>query len=178
MTEKEKMLAGELFTFDGELIQNSIKAEALCKEYNDTTKEQPEERERILQKLLGKCGEDVCFTPPMHFDFGSNTYIGDHFYANFDCIILDICRVEIGHHCMIGPRTTICTATHPLDAETRASGLEYGKPISIGNHVWIGAHVMINPGVTIGDNVIIAAGAVVTKDVPSSVMVGGVPQKS
>lgn len=178
MTEKEKMLAGQLHTFDDEeLIQDARKAELLCIKYNNTSSEQESERKKLLQCILGTCGNNISIVPPFRFNFGVNIHIGDNFYANFDCIIIDECEVHIGKNCMIGPRTTICTATHPMDVKTRISGLEYGKPIIIGNNVWIGGHVMINPGVTIGDNVIIAAGAVVTKDIPDNVLAGGVPAK-
>lgn len=179
MTEKEKMLAGQLHTFDDEeIIQDARKAEMLCIEYNNTSSEEQLKREGLLQSILGTCGNNVAIVPLFRFNFGFNIHIGDNFYSNFDCIIIDECEVRIGKNCMIGPRTTICTATHPIDVETRISGLEYGKPIVIGDNVWIGGHVMINPGVTIGDNVIVAAGAVVTKDIPNNVMVGGVPAKT
>lgn len=178
MTEKEKMLAGLLHTFDDEeLIQDARIAEGICIKYNNTSSEQQLERERLLQDILGTCGNNVSIIPPFRFNFGSNIHIADNFYANFDCIIIDVCEVHIGKNCMIGPRTTICTATHPIDVKTRISGLEYGKPIKIGDNVWIGGHVMINPGVSIGNNVIIAAGAVVTNDIPNNVMIGGVPAK-
>lgn len=178
MTEKEKMLAGQLHTFDDEeIILDARKAERICMEYNNTNSQQQRERERLLQSILGTCGYNVTIFPPFRFNFGFNIHIGDNFYANFDCIIIDECEVRIGNNCMIGPRTTICTATHPIDVKTRISGLEYGKPIVIGDNVWIGGHVMINPGVKIGDNVIVAAGAVVTKDIPNNVMAGGVPAK-
>ncbi|RYZ60817.1 MAG: sugar O-acetyltransferase, partial [Proteobacteria bacterium] len=149
----------------------------LCRAFNATTEEQMSERDALLRKLLGSCGKNAFVEPSFRCDYGSNVHVGDNFYANFDLIVLDVCEVRIGHDCLIAPRVSIFTATHPTDAETRASGVEYGKPVRIGNRVWIGGHAVINPGVTIGDNVIVAAGAVVTRDVPSNVVVAGVPAK-
>ena len=100
---------------------------------------------------------------------------GDNFYANYDCIILDVCPVTIGDNVMFGPRVCIYTAGHPLDAEIRATGIEFGKPVTIGNNVWIGGNSVINPGVTIGSNVVIGSGSVVTKDIPANVIAAGNP---
>lgn len=177
-TEKEKMLAGELYLgFDPALLAERQHAKRLCRAFNATTEEQMSERDALLRQLLGSCGKNAFVEPSFRCDYGSNVHVGDNFYANFDLIVLDVCEVRIGHDCLIAPRVSIFTATHPTDAETRASGVEYGKPVTIGNRVWIGGHAVINPGVTIGDNVIVAAGAVVTRDVPSNVVVAGVPAK-
>ena len=113
--------------------------------------------------------------PPFRCDYGSNILIGDNFYANFDCIILDVCPVTIGDNVLFGPRVCLFTASHPVDPSGRSSGLEFGKPISIGNDVWIGGGALINPGVTIGNASIIGAGAVVTRDIPDHVIAAGNP---
>ncbi|RYD33414.1 MAG: sugar O-acetyltransferase, partial [Verrucomicrobiaceae bacterium] len=131
----------------------------------------------VLDELLGNCPEGTYIESSFKCDYGYNIHLGENFYANYDLIILDVCEVTIGKNCMIGPRVSIYTAGHPLDAETRISGLEFGKPVVIGDNVWIGGNAVINPGVTIGDNVVIAAGAVVTKDVPDNVVVAGIPAK-
>src|SRR5690554_6849651 len=110
--------------------------------------------------------------PNIRFDYGYNTHVGENVFANFDCIILDVCEVRFDDNCMLGPNVQIYTATHPIHPIERNSGLEFGKPIKIGNNVWVGGSAVILPGVTIGDNVVIAAGAVVTKDVPANVVVG------
>lgn len=115
--------------------------------------------------------------PTFRCDYGYNIHVGENFFANYDCVILDVCQVTIGDNCMLAPRVCIYTATHPLDAPTRISGLEYGREVKIGDNVWIGGSAVIVPGVTIGNNVVIAAGAVVTKDVPDNVVVGGNPAK-
>ncbi len=134
------------------------------------------ERQNILAELLGQ-SEGAYIEPSFRCDYGYNISLGKNFYANFDCVMLDVCPVRIGDNCMLAPGVHIYTATHPLDAEERNSGVEFGKPVTIGNNVWIGGRAVINPGVTIGDNVVVASGAVVTKDVPANVVVGGNPAK-
>jgi maltose O-acetyltransferase len=177
-TEKEKMLTGELYqAFGEELFNERQRAKALCRRFNATTEEEMPERDAVLRKLLGSCGTNAFVEPIFRCDYGYNIHVGDNFYANYDLIILDVCEVRIGHNCFIAPRVSIFTAAHPLDAATRISGLEFGKPVTIGDNVWIGGHAVINPGVSIGNNVVIAAGAVVTKDVPDDVVVGGVPAR-
>lgn len=115
--------------------------------------------------------------PYIRFDYGFNTYVGENFYANFDCTILDVCEVRIGDTCMLGPRVHIYTAAHPLDPVERNSGQEFGKPVTIGNNVWVGGGAIINSGVTNGDDVVIASGAIVTRDVPDRVVAGGNPAR-
>jgi maltose O-acetyltransferase len=181
-SEKSKMLAGELyFASDPELVRERANARQLCRRYNASMEDEPDLRlhilQHILQELLGTVSEDVYIEPNFKCDYGYNIHLGKNFYANFDLIILDVCEVKIGDHCLIGPRVSILTATHPIDPALRRSGQELGKPIAIGNNVWIGGGAIINPGVTIGDNVVIASGAVVTKDVADGYIVGGVPAK-
>lgn len=176
--EKEKMLAGDLYDpSDSELAKDRQTARQLVRIYNQTTETEIVKRVNLLKKLLGSSGENVYMEPNIRFDYGYNTYVGDNFFANFDCTILDVCEVRFGDNCMLGPSVQIYTATHPLHPTERNSGLEYGKPITFGNNVWIGGSSVINPGVTISNNVVIAAGSVVTKNVPDNVVVGGNPAK-
>jgi maltose O-acetyltransferase len=158
-------------------VQGRANARQLCRRYNASTEDEPELRLHILQELLGTVSEDVYIEPNFKCDYGYNVHLGNNFYANFDLIILDVCEVKIGDHCLIGPRVSILTATHPIDPDLRRSGQELGKPIAIGNNVWVGGGAIINPGITIGDNVVVASGAVVTKDVADGYIVGGVPAK-
>lgn len=176
-SEKEKMLAGEYYTVDENLIKELRNARRLTRLFNSTFEDEIEERKSILKELLGGCGEKIYIEPTFKCDYGSNIYLGENFYANFDCVMLDVCEIRIGKNCFLAPGVHIYTATHPLNAEERISGLEYGKPVNIGDNVWIGGRSIINPGVTIGDNVVVASGSVVTKDVPSNVLVGGNPAK-
>ncbi len=177
-TEKEKMLAGEFYrATDSLLVQEHRASNKLCRQYNATTDDQPEVRSQILSKLLGTCHTDTFIEPNFKCDYGYNTHLGQKFYANYDLIILDVCEVRIGNNCMIGPRVSLFTATHPTDAATRVAGLEFGKPISIGDNVWIGGQSVINPGVSLGDNVVVASGSVVTKSFGSNLLIGGVPAK-
>lgn len=178
-TEREKMLAGALYNAgDAELCQARARARRLCRAYNATPEEAAEQRGALLRELLGSVGNDVLIESDFKCDYGCNIHVGDHFYANFDVLILDCCEVRIGKNCLLAPRVCIYTATHPIDSyERNEVGLEYGKPVTIGDNVWIGGGAVINPGVTIGDNAVIASGAVVTKSVPANVVAGGNPAR-
>lgn len=177
-TEKEKMLNGEMYDpADPVLVKEREEARRLVRLFNQTTEQEDEKRVELLKELLGSTGKDVYMEPNIRFDYGYNTHVGENFFANFDCTFLDVCEILIGDNCMLAPAVQIYTATHPLDPVERNSGKEYAKPVIIGDNVWIGGHAIINPGVTIGDNVVVASGAVVTKDVPNNVVVGGNPAR-
>ncbi|WP_077324203.1 sugar O-acetyltransferase [Virgibacillus siamensis] len=178
LTEKEKMLNGELYNpEDAQLVKERANARKLTRLFNKTTETEHEQRSEILQELFGSYGGTIEVEPDFRCDYGSNIHVGENFYANFNCVILDVCEVRIGDNCMMAPGVHIYTATHPSNPHKRNSGIEYGKPIIIGNNVWIGGSAVINPGVSIGNNAVIASGAVVTKDVPDNVVVGGNPAK-
>jgi maltose O-acetyltransferase len=170
------MLNGELYDAgDPELVAERERARDLTRRYNRTTAHDQTERRELLEELLGSRGEECDVEPPFRCDYGYNIHLGENFYANFDCVILDECRVDVGRNCQIAPGVHIYTATHPLDATERTEGREYGKPVTVGDNVWIGGRAVLNPGVTVGDDSVIASGAVVTEDVPDEVVVGGNP---
>ncbi|MFC6632114.1 sugar O-acetyltransferase [Microbulbifer taiwanensis] len=178
-SEKDKMLRGDLYNAaDTALAEERLRARQLCHEYNNSAPETRLLRDRLLHRLLGTKPENCAIEPTFRCDYGYNIHLGNNFFANFDLVVLDVCEVRIGDNCLIGPRVSILTATHPTDPDERRSGLEYGLPVTMGDNVWIGAGAIINPGVTIGDNVIIASGAVVTRDVSSGKVVGGVPARA
>ncbi|MEK4029546.1 sugar O-acetyltransferase [Pseudobacillus sp. FSL P4-0506] len=177
-TEKEKMLSGEIyFADDSELTQERENARRLTRLFNQTTETEGNRRTELLKKLFGSTGENIYVEPTLRCDYGYNLHVGANFYANFDCVFLDVCEIRIGDNCFIAPGVHIYTAAHPLNARERISGAEYGLPVHIGHNVWIGGRAVINPGVKIGNNVVVASGAVVTKDVPDNVVVGGNPAK-
>lgn len=177
-TEKQKMLAGEPYFAGGEeLTADRLRARNLTYTYNNTRPDEQALREEILSQLFGKTGKSIFIEPTFKCDYGYNIHVGENFYANFDCVMLDVCKIEIGDNCLIAPGVHIYTATHPLDSVQRTAAIELGKPVTIGNNVWIGGRAIINPGVTIGDNVVIASGAVVIKDVPANTLVGGNPAR-
>ncbi|NEU59384.1 sugar O-acetyltransferase [Paenibacillus sp. ALJ109b] len=177
-SEKQKMIDGELYlASDPQLSQDREYARRMTRMYNQTAETDGELRTKVLKELLGSTGVDLSMEPNIHFDYGYNIHVGEHFYTNFNCTILDVCEVRIGDNCLMGPDVHIYTATHPLNPFERITGAEYGKPVNIGNNVWIGGRAVINPGITIGDNVVIASGAVVTKDVPDNMIVGGNPAR-
>ena len=175
MTEKEKMLSGGLYTVDDELRRELVNARRITRRYNATTEDEAVVRKGLLSELFAKMGENIYIEPPFRCDYGSNISIGENFYANYDCVILDVNRVTIGYNVKFGPRVCVYTAGHPIDAGVRRSLLEFGKPVAIGDDVWVGGNAVINPGVTIGSNAVIGSGSVVTKDIPGGVIAAGNP---
>jgi maltose O-acetyltransferase len=177
-TEKQKMLDGEMYNpADPELFKDREKAREQVRLFNQSLETELETRTTLLKSLFGSTGENISIEPTFRCDYGYNIHTGENFFANFDCIILDVCEVRFGDNCLLAPGVHIYTATHPLHPAERNSGREYAKPVIIGNNVWIGGGAIINPGVNIGDNAVIASGAIVTKDVPGNVVVGGNPAR-
>lgn len=179
MTEYEKMISGELYNgSDAELARMRKDARELLTRINASAQDiRDGERLELCVKLFGKTGKGLWLQPPFYCDYGKNIELGENTYMNFNCVILDVAKVKIGRNVFMGPNVQIYTAGHPLDAKLRAEGQEFGKPITIGDDVWIGGSAILCPGVKIGDRTVIAAGAVVTKDIPSDVVAGGNPAK-
>lgn len=177
MTEKSKMLAGELYDPTAPDIQRE-QADTMrwLARYNAALG-QPEQWQDLLCERLGALGTSSIIRPPFHCDYGFNIRLGDGVFLNFNCVILDVVAVTIGNQTQIGPGVQIMTADHPRDAKTRATGLEFGRPIHIGSNVWIGAAAIILPGVTVGDGALIGAGSVVTHDVLADTTVVGNPAR-
>ena len=171
MTEKEKMLTGALYDpGDPELTALRQRAQALCRKICLDDSGDPETRCALLKELFGATGAWAYVEPNFRCDYGFNIRAGENFYANYDCIMLDSAPITIGAECMFGPRVSLITATHPVEALVRSPGEgqvgEYAQPITIGDRVWLGAGVIVNPGVTIGEGAVVASGAVVTKHPP------------
>ena len=176
MTEKEKMLTGLLYNpCINELETERLYAQDLCFELNQLPPSAAHKRQQLLKKLLGKTTEQFTIMPGFQCDYGYNIEIGDNFFANFNCIILDAAKVTFGDNVLVAPNCGFYTSGHPLDSQTRNSGLEFAKPITIGNNVWIGGNVIVLPGVTIGDDSVIAAGSIVDRDIPNNVIAMGTP---
>ncbi|MGX7131151.1 MULTISPECIES: chorismate mutase [Enterococcus] len=175
-TEKEKMIAGELyFAEDPVLVTERKHSREQMHLINHEL--DGDIRSQLLKETFGHVAGKIYMEPTVAFDYGYNISVGKNFYANFNCTLLDICPITIGDACMIGPNVQLLTATHPLEPVKRNSGLESGKPITLGNNVWLGGGVVIIPGVTLGDNVVVAAGSVVTKSFGDNVVLGGNPAK-
>ena len=169
------MLAGELYDpFDPELVAARTRARDLCQDLNATRESEEEQRRGILRQLFGAGGETVWMQPPFFCDYGSNIELGERVFFNFNCIVLDVCRVRIGSFSLFGPAVQIYTPMHPVEAELRRRQ-EFGKPVEIGSDVWVGGAAIILPGVTIGSRAVIGAGSVVTRDVPEGVFAAGNP---
>lgn len=177
MTEKEKMQAQMLYdaNHDQVLIQERMICKDVCHEYNLLRPSQTVHQVSLIRKLFGKTGDSFCITAPFWCDYGYNIEIGENFYSNHNCVILDGARVSFGDNVFIGPDCGFYTAGHPISVEQRNAGLEYAYPITVGSNVWIGGGVKVMPGVTIGDNVVIGSGSIVTKDIPSNVVAAGNP---
>lgn len=170
-SETEKMLAGEFYSpHDAELAAAHKEAVALIRIFNASDKD-----EEVLRRLLGRVGENPVVEPPFYCDYGRYIFAGDNLYMNIGCVILDCNEVHIGDNVMFAPYVQIYAAFHPVKAEERLTGLEYSKPVHIGNNVWLGGGSIILPGVTVGENTTIGAGSVVTRDVPPNVVAAGNP---
>lgn len=179
MTQYEKMIAGDLYDAnDAELVSMRYEVRALLDKLNKSAQDiKTGDRLRLCRKIFRKVGKGFWLQPPFYCDYGKNIELGDNVYFNFNCIILDVARVTIGSSVLFGPNVQIYTAGHPINWKKRNEGQEYGKPITIGDYVWVGGSVVVCPGVSIGCRSVIAAGAVVTKDVPSDVVVAGNPAR-
>ena len=186
MTEREKMLAGQLYDCgDPELLNRWHQAKNLTRDYNLTNSDDMARKEEILSLLLGGRGKNLWITAPFYVDYGNNIYFGNNCEVNMNCTFLDDNRITIGDNALIAPNVQIYTAFHPTNAIDRFGApredgsFEFCKtqtaPVTIGNNVWIGGGVIIMPGVTIGDNVVIGAGSVVTKDIPANKIAFGNP---
>lgn len=174
-SEKEKMLAGELYDpLDIELANDRRRAREICRELNASHPGDAAARSRLCAALLGTLS-DAWIEPPFQCDYGRNIRLGRKVYFNFNCVVLDVMPVRIGNHTLFGPAVQIYTAMHPTDADERRRGLEFAKPVTIGDDVWVGGGVVICPGVSIGDRAVIGAGSVVTRDVPADSFAAGNP---
>ena len=176
-SEKEKARAGRLYdaNYDEQLLHDRMVCAEMTHELNLLSPAQTEERNNLIRKLLGKMKGQATIVSPFFCDYGYNIEVGENFFMNMNCVILDGAKVTFGDNVFVAPSCGFYTAGHPLDKERRNKGLEYAYPITIGHNVWIGAQVCVVPGVTIGDNSVIGAGSVVTKDVPSNVLAAGNP---
>lgn len=176
MTQKELMLSENFYhANDVELAAERLRVRKLTKKYNALSPSKINRKNHLLYKILGKRGENCIIHPPFYCDYGYNIEIGENFFANYNCIMLDVNKIVIGDNVMLGPRVTISTAGHPIHPNDRKRGYEYGKKISIGNNVWIGANVVLNPGISIGNNVVIGSGSVVISNLPANTVCVGNP---
>ncbi|MDJ0508510.1 MAG: sugar O-acetyltransferase [Crocosphaera sp.] len=175
LTEKQKMLMGEYYNaFEETLLQDRTRAKQLCQQLNDICDGNQSERSQLFKQLFDT-DKEVWIESPFRCDYGYNITVGDNFYANFGCVILDCNKVQIGDNVKFGPNVQIYAATHPINPQERISGNEMAYPITIGDNVWIGGNCIVLAGVTIGNNTVIGAGSVVTKNIPDNVVAVGNP---
>ena len=175
---KERLVAGDLYLADDpELIEEYLRAQRLTHELNQLPPDQRARQHEILRELLGSFGQDSAIRTPFRCDYGYRTSFGARCFANFGLVCLDVAPVTIGDDVQIGPNVQLLTATHPLEPQARREKWESAQPIAIGDNVWLGGGVIVCPGVTIGDDTVVAAGAVVTRDLPAGVLAAGVPAR-
>lgn len=176
-TEKMKAHAGKLYdaNYDPELLAERAACAELLYDYHQLRPSQEAERRSLLRRLFGRVGENATVVPPFHCDYGYNIEVGANFFLNAGCVILDGAKVSFGDNVFVAPHCGFYTAGHPLDVARRNQGLEYARPITIGDNVWIGAEVCVLPGVSIGEGSVIGAGSVVTKYIPAHVLAFGNP---
>ncbi len=176
--EWQKMLRGEVYAAAHPGFARRLEAvRELLWEYNGLPPSAKGRRWEIMSGLLGSCGERCHINQPFHCDFGCNIHVGSDFFANFNLTILDEAEVRIGSHVFVGPNVSMYTACHPLSPSERNTGVEWARPIRIGDNVWIGGSATILPGVSIGDNAVVGAGSVVTRDVEPGIVVAGNPAR-
>jgi maltose O-acetyltransferase len=174
--QKAKMLAGELYlASDPELAADHLRAQSILARFNASRADEDTLRLELLTELFGHLGDDAVVKPSLRCDYGYNISIGARTFINYDCVLLDCNRITIGEEVQIAPGVHVYTATHPLDAATRRSGLEYALPVTIGDGVWLGGGAIVCPGLTIGENTVVGAGSVVTHSLPPGVLAAGNP---
>jgi len=177
MTIEEKLdyvASGKIYDgLDSDLMSVEATAAALTDQLNRTR--EPEDQAHILQKLFGDIGAVPFISPTFRCGYGRNIFVGNHFFANYDCMILDGAKVTIGDNVLFGPKVGLYTTNHVFDPATRAAGACFAQPITIGDNCWLAANVTVLPGVSIGAGTIIGAGSVVTKDIPDNVIAAGNP---
>lgn len=172
-SQKENMLAGKLYRVDQELSNLMSDNKKKIAQFNQATSD--DEQNRLIQTIIPNSEDSIHIEAPFHCDYGDHIHLGNNFYANYDCIMLDVNHIYIGNNVLLGPRVSLYTAGHPLSSAVRNSGLEFGKSITIGDNAWVGGNTIINPGVRIGCNTVIGSGSVVTKDIPDNVIAAGNP---
>ena len=178
MTEREKALAGlEFIRGDKDLKLQRDRAEILCFQYNNTSPDQQDKKNRILAQLLGNMGEGCYIKSPFICEYGSYITVGKNFFANYNCKLIDGGKITFGDNVLVGPDCTFVTAVHPANPQKRLEGWQQFRPITVGNNVWFATGVTVCPGVTIGDNCTIGAGSVVTRDIPPDSVAVGNPCK-
>lgn len=177
MTIEEKLAyvsSGKAYDgLDADLMAVEANAAALTDQLNHET--DPEAQARITKELFGAVGAGPFISPTFRCGYGRNIFAGDHFFVNYDCMILDGAKVTIGDNVLFGPKVGLYTTNHVFDPSARAAGGCYARPITIGDNCWLAANVTVLPGVTIGAGTIIGAGSVVTKDIPENVIAAGNP---
>ncbi|HIR91908.1 MAG TPA: sugar O-acetyltransferase [Candidatus Egerieimonas intestinavium] len=175
MDNVERRDKGLPYISDRQVMEEQAETRKKLYRFNNTEPWKFDELASQVREILGSAGKNVSILPPFYCDYGHHIQVGDNFFANYGCTILDVSPVKIGNNVMFAPRVSIYAAGHPLHPAARNTGYEYGAPVTIGDNVWLGGNVIVAPGVTIGENTVVGAGSVVTKDIPANVIAAGNP---
>lgn len=151
-----------------------IRAKKLCQQLNSFRVDQKKARAGIYEQLFGRF-HDAYIEPDFFCDYGSNIFLGENFFANHHCVMLDADTITIGDNVLLGPNVHLYTTTHPLDSKLRRQGLQLRAPIVLADDCWIGGNSVVMPGVTIGRGTVIGAGSVVTQSIPDFATAYGNP---
>ena len=176
-SNKERMLAGDLYITDSEILGDQVRSQELMAAYNSAAPGDSRLRRQLLEELFESVGEDTEIRPPLYIDYGSRITIGARCFANFGLVALDVAPITIGDDVQIGPNVQLLTPTHPVEPGPRRDKWESAQPITIGDNVWLGGGVIVLPGITIGADTVVGAGSVVTKDLPAGVLALGNPAR-
>lgn len=174
MNNIERRDAQMAYISDESVMEEQKVCRRILQKFNTMDRSDFEGLGRTVKELLGK-SDGAFINPPFYCDYGSHIEVGKNFFANYNCMIIDVAKVKIGDNCQMAPNVAIYTAGHPVHPVSRNSAYEYGIEVTIGDNVWIGGNTVILPGVHIGSNTVIGAGSVVTKDIPDWVVAAGNP---
>lgn len=177
MNNIERRDAGMAYISDDAIFEQQKPARRLTQQLNSMDRSDFDGLARLVRQLFGRTGQNAMVNPPFYCDYGFNIEVGDNFFCNYNCTMLDVAKITFGDNCFLAPNVSVYTAGHPIHPAARNSLYEFGLPVTVGDNVWIGGNVILLPGVTVGSNCVIAAGSVVTKDIPAWSVAAGSPAR-
>lgn len=187
LTDWDRMVSGKLYNPSRpDVVKKHFKGMSLCEKFNRIPLKRIRAKQRTLEKLIPSAkGKNLGVFAPFYCEYGVNIHVGEECFVNYNCTFLDVSPITLGNGVWVGANVTMATPNHPLIAEERLNAdypdgrhdLEFSDPITIKDGCWICSSSTICGGVTIGENSVVAAGSVVTRDVPPNSLVAGVPAR-